>query len=148
MNETRKKHGQAGFSLIEVLIAVTIVVLMGGVVALTVFPELFRAQRDKAAMDIQQLKKATDIFRLRERRIPSESEWREVMINGSKNHPEPYIDESMLDEGEIRDPWGNPYQYKRLGSNDFEILSWGADGAPGGQEDGRDISSKGERSRR
>ena len=42
-----------------------------------------------------------------------------------------------------KDPWGNPYIYISPGSqgNDFDLLSYGADGAPGGDGKYRDITA-------
>lgn len=137
------KQPAKGFSLIEVLIAVTIIVLMGGVVAYNVFPELFRSQRDRAGIDIEALKSAVKIYQAREMgKLPNESEWPTFLVEGSKNHPDPYIDVDKLTNGQVNDPWGNPYVYKKHGSKDFEIISFGMDGAPGGEGDDADISSK------
>jgi general secretion pathway protein G len=132
----------AGFSLIEVLIAVTIIVLMGGVVAFNVFPALFKSQRDRAEMDISVFKEAVGHFRLLESKLPLESDWPRFLSDGSPNHKEPYIDVDKLSDGRVLDPWGHDYIYRRLSSTDFEIISYGMDGAPGGDGDDADISSK------
>ena len=47
-----------------------------------------------------------------------------------------------FEEQTVRDPWDGEYHYKRLASNDYEIISYGPDAAPGGEGDDRDISSK------
>jgi general secretion pathway protein G len=138
----RARPSQRGFSLIEILIAVTIIVLMGGLVAINVFPQLFQTQRDKASIDIENLKKAVELFHLRERRLPNESEWPDFLLQGSKNNPDPYIEPDRFEGGEVKDPWGTPYVYRKLSSTTFEILSYGADQQPGGDGDGADISSK------
>jgi general secretion pathway protein G len=138
------RQGTRGFSLVEVLIAVTIIVLMGGVVAYNVFPELFRSQRDRARMDIETLKTAVNMYFTRENRLPNDSEWPDFLINGSKNHPDPYIDKDKVKDGKVVDPWGNEYTYRKLSSKDFEIVSYGMDGTQGGEGDDKDISSKGE----
>jgi general secretion pathway protein G len=145
MTTPKKLKNQKGFSLVEILIAVTIIVLMGGVVAFNLFPELFRSQRDKAALDINTLKEAVQLFQLRESRLPHEGEWQAFLFDGSKKHRDPYIDTSAHENREVLDPWGNPYQYRRLNSREFEIFSWGMDGAPGGEGDDADISSRKER---
>lgn len=140
-NEPNKRK-RAGFSLIEVLIAVTIIALMGSVVAYNVFPALFRSQRDKARMDIESIRNAIKTFVMAENRIPTEGEFPDLLLNGSAKHPEPYIEKDNLKDGELKDPWGTPYQYKKHGSKDFEIISYGMDCAPGGEGDDKDISSK------
>lgn len=140
-NPTQKSlhRKNSGFSLVEVLIAVTIIVLMGGVVAYNVFPELFRSQRARARMDIEALSTAINMFMTNEMRLPHESEWPGFLFEGSKNHPESYIPKDKASDGQVKDPWGNPYQYKKLGGRDFEIMSYGMDGQPGGDGDDKDI---------
>lgn len=140
------RRAEGGFSLIEVLVAVTIIALMAGVVAVNVFDEFFASQRDKAAIDIDALKQAVKLYHLKEGKLPAESDWPRFLFEGSKKHPSPYIDTDKFGDGEVLDPWDNPYVYKRLGGRNFEILSYGADGTPGGEEDDRDISSKGDKS--
>jgi len=142
MNERRtsRARGRGGFTLIEVLIAVTIVVLMVGVVGLNVFNELFQSRVDKAKIDISTLKQAVGLYNMREGRYPNESEFHDVLINGSPAHPDPYIDPDTVEGSQIMDPWGNPYIYRREGAS-FVIMSYGADGQPGGEGDGEDLSS-------
>ena len=141
MNRNQVRKHESGFSLVEILIAVTIVVLMGGVVAVNVFPYLFKSQRDRADIDIKQLKEAVKLFKLNEGRLPRENEWPEFLVKGSKSHPHPYVDEDVIENGEVVDPWGNPYVYRRTG-RDFEIISYGEDGQQGGEAEAADISSK------
>ncbi len=136
------RSSQGGFSLVEIMIAVTIIVIMGGVVAVNVFPFLFESRVKRAQLDIATLKKAVRLFKMNESRLPLEGEWPEFLVSGSKHHRDSYIDEDQITEGQILDPWDNPYVYKKLGSKDFEIVSYGADSQPGGEDDDADISSK------
>lgn len=147
-DKTRKKarSAQGGFSLIEVLVAVTIIALMAGVVAVNVFEEFFASQRDKAAIDIESLKSAVKLYQLKEGRLPNESDWPRFLFEGSKRHPSSYIDTDKFADDEVRDPWENAYVYRKISGKDFEIISYGADGAPGGEDDDRDISSKADKS--
>ncbi|HMS16559.1 MAG TPA: type II secretion system protein GspG [Planctomycetota bacterium] len=140
-NLTAHAHSQ-GFSLIEVLIAVTIIVLMGGVVAFNVFPALFKSQRGRAEADIEVMRQAVKMFQTNEHKLPMESDWPRFLVEGSPNQKQPYIDADKVADGRVLDPWGNDYVYKRLSSTDFEIISYGMDGAPGGEGDDADISSK------
>ncbi|MAG57264.1 MAG: hypothetical protein CMJ83_13305 [Planctomycetes bacterium] len=140
--QSHARRGQGGFSLIEVLISVTIIVLMGGVVAWNVFPALFQSQRDKAAMDIASLKAAVKMFQMREHRLPTEGDWPDFLFNGSDAHPDPYLDTDQFEDNEVKDPWKTEYVYKRISSREFEIISYGADMMPGGEGDDADISSK------
>ena len=139
MSEFKNRSSQQGFSLVEILIAVTIMVIMGSVVAVNVFPFLFKSQRDRAEIDIGVLKDAVGLFRMSEHRSPRDSEWPDFLANGSDHHKEAYIDEDKIQNGEVLDPWENPYVYRRLSARGFEIISYGADGVPGGEGDDADI---------
>ncbi|MEE2713464.1 MAG: type II secretion system protein GspG, partial [Planctomycetota bacterium] len=85
---------------------------------------------------------AVNLFRLTEGRLPNDSEWPKFLFAGSKNHPAPYITHRVTANGHIHDPWGNPYIYRKSGASTFEVISYGADGAPGGQGEDADISFK------
>ncbi len=95
----------------------------------------------RAEIDIGVLKEAVGLFRMSEKRLPRDSEWPDFLVNGSQHHKEPYIDEERIQYkfGEVLDPWGNPYVYRRLSARGFEIISYGADGVPGGEGDDADI---------
>jgi general secretion pathway protein G len=90
----------------------------------------------RAQMQLQGLTHAVKLFQLQEARLPTESEWPDFLSKGSKNHPDPYFD------GQAIDPWGNPIQYKRLDKRKFDIISYGADGRPGGVGPNADIHSR------
>lgn len=97
--------------------------------------------RARAMQDVQALKNCVKLFTMKEGRLPRESEWPSFLFMGSRNHPNAYLDPSRYPNKVVKDPWGNPYQYKLHGGRRFEIQSLGADGAPGGNGAARDISS-------
>jgi general secretion pathway protein G len=139
-----RRPGEAGFSLLEILIAVMILVLMGGVVMTNLFPHFFKAKRSKAELDIGNIKNAVNTYRLqhKQNRIPETSEFPHVLTERGPNGEDPLLDPDTLDGGKLLDPWGNEYQYNRITNSTFEIISYGDDGAPGGEGDAADISSK------
>lgn len=98
-------------------------------------------QRLRAQADVATLKQAVKMFQMREGRLPHNSEWPGFLTEGSKKHRAPYIDvDGKL--GKVEDPWGNPYEYKKLSARNFEIVSYGADASPGGTGRDADISTK------
>ena len=129
-----------GFSLIEIMIAVTIIVLMGGIVAVNVFPQPFGAQRDRADLDINNLAQTVRMFELKEGRLPNESEWPTFLFEGSKKQSEGYLEKDKFPDGEVKDPWDQPYIYRKISSSKFDIISYGKDQQPGGEDNDEDIA--------
>ncbi|MAG57271.1 MAG: hypothetical protein CMJ83_13340 [Planctomycetes bacterium] len=130
-----RRRPESGFSLIEVLIAVAIIALMGGIVAFRLFPHLLESQVDRAKLDIDNLRTAVEMFQMKEHRLPSEGEWPRFLFEGSDGHAHPYVDEHLHQGGLVKDPWGSPYVYQRLSGVDYSILSYGPDKLPGGGDD-------------
>jgi general secretion pathway protein G len=134
---------EAGFSLLEILIAVMILVLMGGVVMTNLFPAFFKAKRDKAELDIQNIAQAVKQWQLRDKRnrLPEQSEFPQCLTQPGENGEEPPIEADRLEGGKLLDPWGFEYVYIKHSGSKFEIISYGADGMQGGEKDDADISS-------
>ena len=129
-----------GFTLIELLVVMVII----GLLAALVGPRFIR-QEEKAKIkatkaQIELLGTALDTFRLDVGRYPSTQEGLEALRTkpgGLERWDGPYLKKDLP-----LDPWGKPYAYKSPGEHGaFDIVSYGADGAPGGEEDNRDITS-------
>ena len=135
---------EAGFSLLEILIAVMILVLMGGVVMTNLFPAFFKAKRDKAEIDIQNIVQAIKVYQLNDKRgkLPEQSEFPQCLTEPGENGQEPPLDPDRLEGGKLIDPWGFEYVYIKHSGSSFEVKSLGADGMEGGEKDDADISSK------
>jgi general secretion pathway protein G len=129
-----------GFTLIELLVVMVII----GLLAALVGPRFIR-QEEKAKIkatkaQIELLGTALDTFRLDVGRYPSTQEGLEALRTkpgGLERWDGPYLKKDLP-----LDPWGKAYAYKSPGEHGaFDIVSYGADGAAGGEEDNRDITS-------
>ncbi len=132
----RKKNRQAGFTLIEILIVLTIIALIGGLVGPKLFNKLGGANQKAAKAQISQIATACDTFRLDMGRFPKSLDELKNRVD-DKKWEGPYLPSIP------KDPWGNPYDYKCPGENgrDYDIISYGRDGTSGGSDEDKDIVS-------
>ncbi len=127
---TRRR--EAGMTLVEILVVVTIIGLIATVIAVNVFGRLGSAQRQLAKTGVEQLTQAVDLFKMDNGRVP---ESLEELLNPPQGRQK-YI----KSRENLMDPWKQPYQYRTLENGDVEILSYGPDRQAGGTGDAADIS--------
>ena len=139
-NET---NNEDGYTLVEVMVVMLILSLIIGFVATNVIPIGDKAKQQTARADIATYGSSLDQFKLDMGSYPSEQEGLQALKtlpNGAQNadkyRPGGYV--KLVKN----DPWGNPYVYRFPGDNGlFDILSYGADGEPGGEDNNKDIVS-------
>lgn len=120
---------RSAFSLVEVMIVVVIVGLLAGVVTYATTGYMDRAKRERARSDIATYSGAVDSFYLDKGRHPSNQEGLAVLV--------PDFIKAVQ-----KDPWNRPYQYVQPGkAAPYEIVTYGADGRPGGTGADTDLSS-------
>jgi len=129
-----------GFTLIELLVVMVIIGLLAALVGPRFIRQEEKAKIKAAKAQIELLGTALDTFRLDVGRYPSTQEGLEALRTkpgGLERWDGPYLKKDLP-----LDPWGKAYVYKSPGEHGaFDIVSYGADGAPGGEEDNRDITS-------
>lgn len=140
-----RHEGKSGFSLVELLVAVTIMLVLAGTVAVALMGEPGKARVARAKSDIGTLKTAVGLYKLDNFILPSQRQGLEALVEKPTNDPVPknWREGGYLDAQLPKDPWGNDYLYFIPGRNkeSFEIVSYGADGQPGGEDEAADISS-------
>ena len=133
MTETKRNRG---FTLIELLVVLAILAMLAGLVGPKVMDALGSSKSKAAKVQIEDLSAALDMYRLDVGNYPKELN---ALVEGNgSNWNGPYLKKKKLP----KDPWGNDYVYRFPGEHgDFDIVSYGADGQPGGDGDNRDITS-------
>jgi len=137
------RYSQRGFTLIEIMVVVVILGILAAIVVPRLLDEPERARRTSAATQIRSFEEALGMFRLDNGFYPSTEQGLQALVN------QPTIGRiptRYKDGGYIRripnDPWGNSYVYLSPGVHgDYDLLSYGADGQPGGEGDNADIAN-------
>lgn len=127
-----------GFTLLELLVVVAIIGLLAGYVGPKYFGQLGKAEIKAAQSQIAAFEKSLDQYRLDVGRYPSTDQGLNALLTkppAEKKWAGPYLKKEVP-----LDPWGNPYLYKSPGEHgDFDLLSYGRDGRPGGSGEDADI---------
>lgn len=132
MKQTRTRRG---FTLIELMVVILILAILAALIVPRVIGHSTDAKRAKAASDIAEIKSALNRFRLTCDRYPTTEEGLGALTTGGdiKGWNGPYLEKITTD------PWQNDYVYEDLGSDQFSVVSYGGDGAPGGEGENADV---------
>jgi general secretion pathway protein G len=138
-SSVRINYGR-GFTLLELLVVIVIIGLLAAYVGPKYFAQLGKSEITVTKAQIEAFEKALDTYRLDVGRYPGSEEGLAALVvkpasalkwNGPYLKKEPPLD-----------PWGHVYLYKSPGSKgDYEILSYGKDGQPGGTGEDADITN-------
>jgi general secretion pathway protein G len=134
---------QRGFTLIEIMVVVVILGILAAVVVPRVLDRPAQARRTKAAADIKGIEAALGMFKLDNGFFPSTDQGLKALVDKPESGriPKRYPARAYLKKVPV-DPWGDEYAYLSPGANDdYEIVSYGADGEPGGEDEDADIKS-------
>lgn len=127
-----------GFTLLELLVVMVIIGLLAAYVGPRYFSQIGKSERSVAKAQIEGLSKALDTYRLDTGRYPSTEQ--NLAALQAKPADEPRWNGPYLQKAVPLDPWGRAYVYRVQGSGaEFELLSLGKDGQPGGEGDAADV---------
>jgi general secretion pathway protein G len=139
---TKRLRGRdkKGFTLIELLVVMVIVGLLAALVGPRLFPKLGKGKQAAAKAQIELLGQALDQMRLDIGRYPTTQEGLSALVTnpgGVENWDGPYLKKALPN-----DPWGKPYHYQFPGAHtEYDLFSYGRDGAPGGEGEDKDVTS-------
>jgi len=138
----RQRAGrESGVTLIEMLVVVTIIALFAALVAPKMLGKADKARVTAARAQINGFMTALGAYKLDTSTFPTNEEGLQALRRRPQNAPQwqgPYLPQDIP-----VDPWTRPYMYKYPGENgdEPEIMSYGADGQPGGEGINADIVS-------
>ncbi len=138
------RRRERGFTLLELLVVLAILGLLVAFVAPAALRQLGSAKEKVAAQSIARLVGILDIYKLDVGNYPTTEQGLAALVArpaGVAGWNGPYI----KDEDVPRDPWGRPFIYRnpsQRSDKPFDILSLGADGAPGGDGENADIINR------
>jgi general secretion pathway protein G len=136
-----RRDREGGFTLVEILVVITIIGLIMALVGPRVLNYLAESKVKAAKIQIQSFSSALDLFYLDAGRYPSSAEGLAVLVQptgGVTAWNGPYLKGGVVPN----DPWGKPYVYRAPGQHAaYDLISYGADGQEGGTGNAADIAS-------
>ena len=135
------RSGESGFTLVEMLVVITIIGLIMALVGPRVLNYLSESKVKTARIQIESFSQALDLYYLDNGRYPTSSEGLSALVQRPGNAASwngPYIKTGSVPS----DPWGRPYVYRAPADHSpYEIASYGSAGQPGGTGAGAEIKS-------
>ena len=140
--EKKRRRGEGGFTLVELMVVIVIIGLLATIVVINVLPSGDKAKTVRAKADIATIEGALDTYRLQLDRYPTTAQGLAALrsapqgIEAARYQPGGYI-KKLQD-----DPWGKPYLYASPGQHgEADVWTYGRDGKEGGEGVDADIGS-------
>ena len=137
--ERKYRINRKGFTLIELLVVMVILAMLAAIVGPKLFTKVGKGKQSAAKTQIEMLGQALDSYRLDTGHYPNTSQGLTALVT---NPGVEGWDGSYLKKALPNDPWMKPYQYQSPGTHgDYDLFSYGADDAPGGEGKNKDVNS-------
>ncbi len=136
---------QRGFTLIELMVVIVILGILAGLIIPRIMGRPEEARRMKARVQIESIETALKLYKLDNGSYPSTEQGLEALVEAPSvgQLPRAWRDGGYLEKGRVpKDPWDNEFIYLSPGVNsDFDLISYGADGEPGGEGKDKDVNN-------
>lgn len=140
----RVMDGQKGFTLIEVMVVIVILGILAGLIVPKIMSRPDQAKKVKARMQIESIGTALKLYKLDNGAYPTTEQGLQALVEmPSSGNSKNWRKGGYMEKGKVpQDPWGNDFVYLCPGAHDdFDIISYGGDGASGGEDINADINS-------
>ncbi len=142
-HEAAREHG---FSFLEIMIVVLIIGMLTTVLATNIFGRFGQAQHQLARTQMEKIAGALELYKVDNGTYPSADQGLDALVTQPTGDPQPrnWLPGGYLRRDDLMDPWQRPFEYRQPGqhnSHSFDLYSYGADGAEGGEDTNADISN-------
>ena len=134
-----------GFTLIELMVVIIILGILAGLIIPRIMGRPEQARRMKARVQIESIETALKLYKLDNGYYPTTEQGLQALVEAPSvgQLPRAWRQGGYLEKGKVpKDPWGNEYVYLSPGIHgDFDLISYGSDGEPGGEDNDKDINN-------
>lgn len=137
----RARNREAGFTLLELLVTLTILSLLAAIVAPQVLKYIGSSRVQTARLQVDNISAALDLFHIDIMRFPTAQEGLRALVTQPENLPNwhgPYLKKASA----LTDPWGIPYHYRVPGQHgDVDVFSYGEGKTEGASDENPEITN-------
>lgn len=141
----KNRKNTDGFTLIELMVVIVILGILAGLIVPRIMGRPEEAKRLKAKLTIESLETSLRLYKLDNGSYPSTEQGLEALVQApdTGDVPKRYREGGYIEKGRIpMDPWDNAFVYLSPGVHgEYDIISYGADGVPGGEGKNEDVNS-------
>ena len=140
-----KLNDRGGFTLIEIMVVIVILAMLAAIVGPKLMGRTDDAKVTDTRVQIKNIETALKLYKLDTGSYPSTEQGLGALVTKPTVGviPNSYKEGGYLESKKVpKDPWGNDYLYVSPGEHgDYDLFSYGADGAKGGDGKNADITS-------
>jgi general secretion pathway protein G len=145
MFSNKKRFGNQGFTLIEIMVVIVILGVLAALIAPKFIGQEEKAKRIQTKVQIKSLETALQLYRLDNGKYPTTEQGLQALVEApaAGELAKSWREGGYLEKGKVpKDPWRNDYIYLSPGTHgDFDLISYGPDGIAGGEGKNEDINN-------